>query len=113
MQWQEPSEEEWNNSIRLVINHFKEIKQVGSQYDVSWGIFLKYSNANMYIYSQVTWHGRGDYFASVMSDAGNRCVVIHQVSTRRSLIPFAKPKGLVQCVLFHPVKPFLFIAVSV
>lgn len=47
-----------------------------------------------------------------MSDGGNRSVVIHQVSTRHSQIPFAKPKGLVQCILFHPVRPFLFVAVS-
>lgn len=60
---------------------------------------------------QVTWHGRGDYVATVMSEAGNRSVVIHQVSTHRSQIPFAKPKGLVQCALFHPVRPFIFVAV--
>lgn len=47
-----------------------------------------------------------------MSEGGNRSVVIHQVSTRHSQIPFAKPKGLVQCILFHPVRPFLFVAVS-
>lgn len=50
--------------------------------------------------------------ASVMSEAGNRSVIIHQISTQRSQIPFAKPKGLVQCVLFHPVRPFIFVAVS-
>lgn len=48
-----------------------------------------------------------------MTDGGNRSVVIHQVSTRRSQIPFAKPKGLVQCILFHPVRPYLFVAVSI
>lgn len=48
-----------------------------------------------------------------MTDGGNRSVVIHQVSTRRSQIPFAKPKGLVQCILFHPIRPYLFVAVSI
>ncbi|XKL68637.1 hypothetical protein PGB90_006406 [Kerria lacca] len=85
IQWENSSDEKWEDGIRIIINHFKEIKEV-------------------------TWHGRGDYFATVMTEGGNRSVVIHQVSTRRSQIPFAKPKGLVQCILFHPVRPFLFVA---
>lgn len=87
---------QWNNSvdeaerkdgIRVIINHFQEIKQV-------------------------VWHGRGDYFATVMPTGMNRSVLIHQLSKRRSQIPFSKSKGLVQCVLFHPIKPCLFVAVS-
>ncbi|XP_065218330.1 ribosome biogenesis protein BOP1 homolog [Planococcus citri] len=85
VQWERPSSEEWDNGIRIIVNHLKEVKQV-------------------------TWHGRGDYVATVMSEAGNRSVIIHQISTQRSQIPFAKPKGLVQCVLFHPVRPFIFVA---
>jgi len=61
---------------------------------------------------QVTWHGRGDYAATVMPDGANRSVLIHQMSTRRSQLPFAKSKGLVQSVLFHPIRPFLFVAVN-
>lgn len=76
------------DGFRLVITHFKPIKQV-------------------------TWHGRGDYFATVMPEGANRSTLIHQLSKRRTQIPFAKSKGLVQCVLFHPVKPCLFVAVSV
>lgn len=60
----------------------------------------------------MTWHGRGDYAATVMPDGANRSVLIHQMSTRRSQIPFAKSKGLVQSVLFHPIRPFLFVAVN-
>lgn len=62
--------------------------------------------------SQVTWHVKGDYFAVTLNDAGNQSVIIHQISKRRSQCPFSKPKGLVQCTLFHPNKPFLFVAVS-
>ena len=62
---------------------------------------------------QVTWHGRGDYFATVMPEGANRSVLIHQLSKRRSQIPFNKSKGLVQCVLFHPVRPYFFVAVSI
>ena len=59
---------------------------------------------------QVTWHAKGDYFATVCTDAANRAVLIHQLSKRRSQIPFNKSKGLVQSILFHPIRPFLFVA---
>ena len=59
---------------------------------------------------QVTWHGKGDYFATTLSDALNRSVLIHQLSRWRSQVPFSKAKGLVQAVLFHPVRPYLFVA---
>uniref|UniRef100_A0A1B6I9K5 Ribosome biogenesis protein BOP1 homolog n=1 Tax=Homalodisca liturata TaxID=320908 RepID=A0A1B6I9K5_9HEMI len=85
VQWQQAEGEEWDNGIRVVVNHFKEIKQV-------------------------TWHGRGDYFATVMPEGENRSVLIHQLSKRRSMLPFSRPKGRVQCVLFHPVRPFFFVA---
>lgn len=60
---------------------------------------------------QVTWHAKGDYFATVMPDGQNRSVLINQLSKRRSQLPFNKSKGLIQCVLFHPIRPFLFVAV--
>ena len=60
----------------------------------------------------MTWHAKGDYFASVIPEGDNRSVLIHQLSRRRSQLPFSKSKGLVQCTLFHPVRPYLFVAVS-
>ncbi len=59
---------------------------------------------------QVTWHAKGDYLATVLSDAQHRSVLIHQLSRWRSQVPFGKPKGLVQCVRFHPTRPYLFMA---
>lgn len=87
VQWNIPDDQEYNMGIRIVINHFKEVKQV-------------------------IWHSKGDYFAAVMPDAANRSVIIHHLSKRKSLVPFSKNKGLTQCVLFHPIKPTLFVAVS-
>jgi len=58
---------------------------------------------------QVVWHARGDYFASVLPEGANRSVLIHQLSKWRSQVPFSKSKGQVQCVLFHPVRPHLFV----
>lgn len=86
VQWSTASGDDYDVGFRLIITHFKSIKQV-------------------------SWHGRGDYFATVMPEGANRSTLIHQLSKRRTQIPFAKSKGLIQCVLFHPVKPCLFVAV--
>ncbi|XP_062846345.1 ribosome biogenesis protein bop1 [Trichomycterus rosablanca] len=60
---------------------------------------------------QVTWHGKGDYLACVMpDDSSSLQVVIHQVSKRRTQNPFRKNKGMVQCVSFHPIRPYFFVA---
>lgn len=88
VQWSVAENDDYDAGYRLVITHFKPIKQV-------------------------TWHGRGDYFATVMPEGANRSTLIHQLSKRRTQIPFSKSKGLIQCVLFHPVKPCLFVAVSI
>ncbi|KAJ8883449.1 hypothetical protein PR048_015292 [Dryococelus australis] len=85
VQWEEVSDELWDTGVCVIINHFKEVKQV-------------------------TWHGRGDYFATVMPEGQNRSVLIHQLSKRRSQLPFSRAKGLVQCVLFHPIRPIFFVA---
>nr|CAH7769005.1 unnamed protein product [Callosobruchus chinensis] len=85
VQWSEADDSEYKKGARIKLKFFKEV-------------------------TQVTWHGKGDYFATVMPEGQNRSVVISQISRRRSQLPFAKSKGLVQCVLFHPTKPFLFVA---
>lgn len=88
VQWNSVEDKnEYDMGFRIILTHFKSVKQV-------------------------TWHGKGDYFATVMPDGANRSTLINQLSKRRSQVPFAKSKGLIQCVLFHPVKPCLFVAVS-
>lgn len=59
---------------------------------------------------QIAWHRKGDYFATVSSGGGQGGVWIHQVSRRHSQAPFKKIKGSVQLVLFHPLRPHLFVA---
>ncbi|KAM8767067.1 ribosome biogenesis protein bop1 [Acanthopagrus schlegelii] len=84
--WTEVEGEELNKGIRLKIQHPKAVHQV-------------------------VWHAKGDYLASVMPDHSSHLqVFIHQVSRRRSQNPFRKNKGLVQCVSFHPVRPYFFVA---
>ncbi|XP_032897647.1 ribosome biogenesis protein BOP1 [Amblyraja radiata] len=84
-EWAAAEGEAYDTGFRLTITHNKMVKQV-------------------------TWHGKGDYLATVIPDNGNAQVLIHQLSKRRSQNPFRKNKGLVQCVSFHPVRPFFFVA---
>ncbi|XP_030597794.1 ribosome biogenesis protein bop1 [Archocentrus centrarchus] len=84
--WSEAEEEELNQGIRLKIQHPKAVHQVA-------------------------WHAKGDYLASVMPDNTSHLqVCIHQLSRRRSQNPFSRNKGLVQCVSFHPIRPYFFVA---
>lgn len=83
--WIEPDSEQTSQGVRIVLKHFKDVHQVH-------------------------WHDKGDYFATVMPNGQNRSVLISQISKRRSQLPFTKTKGLVQCILFHPTKPYLFVA---
>ncbi|MBN3321804.1 BOP1 protein, partial [Atractosteus spatula] len=85
VQWIVPEGKDFEKGLRLIISHPKSVKQV-------------------------TWHGKGDYLASVLPDNGNMQVLIHQLSKRRSQNPFRKSKGLVQCVSFHPIRPYFFVA---
>ncbi|XP_068953136.1 ribosome biogenesis protein BOP1 isoform X1 [Petaurus breviceps papuanus] len=85
VEWQEAAAEEQEHGLRLRIHHKKPVKQVA-------------------------WHGRGDYLASVVAAAEHTQVLMHQVSRRRSQSPFRRSHGQVQCVAFHPSRPFLFVA---
>lgn len=61
--------------------------------------------------SQVAWHRKGDYFASVQkSDTSYKSIYIHQLSRQQSQTPFSKSKGRIQCVSFHPTDPTFIIA---
>lgn len=87
VQWSTPDNDEAEKGVRVIVTHFKPIQQL-------------------------TWHGRGDYIASVMPEGANRSVLIHQLSKRSSQVGINRSKGLIQFALFHPVKPCLFVAVS-
>jgi len=61
----------------------------------------------------VAWHARGDYLATVSPDAiaSMQCVV-HRCSRRSSQAPLKRGDkgGQIQSCVFHPSKPFLFVA---
>ena len=77
--------QEFQDGLRLVIKHPKDV-------------------------AKVTWHAKGDYFASTQPGNANHQVFLHQLTKFRSQNPFSKCKGVVQTVLFHPLRPFFFVA---
>jgi len=58
----------------------------------------------------LSWHRRGDYFATVSPTGQSTAVAIHTVSKHLTQLPFRKLKGLAQFVQFHPSKPIFFVA---
>ncbi|KAJ0176349.1 hypothetical protein K1T71_008523 [Dendrolimus kikuchii] len=85
VKWERVEPHDWAKGVRLIVTHFRPL-------------------------IHLSWHARGDYLCACVRDGASRSVLVHQVSRRRSQLPFAKPKGLVQCALFHPTKPMLFVA---
>jgi len=59
---------------------------------------------------QIIWHRKGDYLSTVSGNEGQSAVWMHQLSRRHSQAPFRKVKGSIQLVLFHPTKPYFFVA---
>lgn len=46
-----------------------------------------------------------------MSDHSSHLqVLVHQLSRRRSQNPFRRGRGAVQCVCFHPLRPYFLVA---
>jgi len=58
----------------------------------------------------VSWHAAGDYFSSVCPKGNTKAVLVHQLSKGHSQNPFRKNKGIVARAMFHPTKPFFFVA---
>ncbi|VVC98243.1 unnamed protein product [Leptidea sinapis] len=85
--WHEvaPDGELWARGVRIVISHFKQLVHL-------------------------SWHAKGDYVAATVREGGARSVVVHQVSRRRSQLPFRRAAGLVQAAIFHPQRAQLFVA---
>ena len=83
--WISPTQTEFTSGFRLIIQLNKPI-------------------------SHFSWHRKGDYFATLTTEATSSSSLIHQISKQSTQNPFKKSNGLVQRVCFHPTKPILFIA---
>lgn len=58
----------------------------------------------------ISWHRRGDYFATVSPQGQSHAIAIHTLSKHMTQLPFRRFKGLPQSTQFHPSKPILFVA---
>lgn len=78
-----------------------------TEYAAGQRVSIKFSND----IKQITFHAKGDYFATVSPKAEkrNEQIFVHSISKGNSSKPFAKSKGDVEKVAFHPTKPCLFI----
>ncbi|XP_041981101.1 ribosome biogenesis protein BOP1 homolog [Aricia agestis] len=83
--WEDSDPAQWARGVRLAVAHFRPVRTVA-------------------------WHARGDYLCVTLADGGARAVVVHQLSRRRSQLPFRRAKGLVQAAVFHPSRPQLLVA---
>ena len=60
-----------------------------------------------------SWHHKGDYFSTLsQNSAGKSQVYIHSLSKLMHQTPFSKIKGNINCVLFHPRKPYFVVATN-
>lgn len=59
---------------------------------------------------QMVWHHKGDYFSTVAPEGAKNAAAIHQLSQQRTQNPFRRSKGPIQAAVFHPSKPFFFVA---
>ena len=58
----------------------------------------------------ISWHRRGEYFATVSPAGQSSAVAIHTLSKHLTQLPFRRLKGLAQTAQFHPSKPIFFVA---
>jgi ribosome biogenesis protein ERB1 len=72
------------------------------------GIMVKFSLRNTI--KVISWHRRGEYFATVSPQGQSSAVAIHTLSKHLTQLPFRKLKGLAQTAQFHPSKPIFFVA---
>jgi ribosome biogenesis protein ERB1 len=87
---------------------FKWIKYEGVEFEKGFRTCLTSLHHKEITY--MTWHRKGDYFATVSPAAESGAVMMHQLVKRSSQAIFSKSKGIIQMVKFHPHQPVLFVA---
>lgn len=58
----------------------------------------------------ISWHRKGEYFATVSPRGQSTAVAIHTLSKHLTQLPFRRLKGIAQSAQFHPSKPIFFVA---
>ena len=72
--------------------------------------YIKWKEGSL---ENVTWHTKGDYFATLSKNSlGKSQVYIHSLSRLVHQTPFSKIKGNINAVSFHPNKPYFIVATN-
>lgn len=109
----------WNFQTALELLRLQNIESASQQnIGIPWKAVLENDVKGWRIphssaVTSVSWHLRGLYFVSICSHAGSpsQQLAIHALSKFKSIRPFRKsPGGRIQKALFHPQKPWLFVA---
>ncbi|KAL7074086.1 hypothetical protein ACQ4LE_006490 [Meloidogyne hapla] len=100
-----PIEEAPENTPEIKWLRYKETEKQRNDKNSKVGVQLQMKDK----IRSVTWHRKGDYFATVGFQYSSSTILIHQLSKCNSQKPFTKCKGFVESVLFHPSKPLFFV----
>jgi len=84
VKWLTPSDAEKAKGYRVLIKHAHEV-------------------------TQVVWHPRGDYFATLQPGAHLNAIVTHQLARQRSQLPFSRACINVSRISFHPKRQLFYI----
>ncbi|KIH94929.1 ribosome biogenesis protein ERB1 [Sporothrix brasiliensis 5110] len=58
----------------------------------------------------VSWHRRGEHFATVSPAGGRSAVAVHTLSRHLTQVPFRRMPNIPQAARFHPSQPLFFVA---
>ncbi|EPE06835.1 eukaryotic ribosome biogenesis protein 1 [Ophiostoma piceae UAMH 11346] len=58
----------------------------------------------------VSWHRRGEHFATVSPSGGRSAVAVHTLSRHVTQVPFRRMPNIPQVARFHPSRPWFFVA---
>ncbi len=95
--------------IEEIGNDEEEKFENDEEYDTTSGLARLFIRVDAGV-TNIAWHGRGDYIASVSPVSTSTAVLIHRISNAATQLPFSNAKGLVQKVSFHPTKPYFLVA---
>jgi ribosome biogenesis protein ERB1 len=72
--------------------------------------YLKWKDG---VLENMTWHHKGDYFATLSKNSsGKTQVFIHSLSKLIHQSPFSKTGGVINSISFHTTKPYFFVATN-
>ena len=85
-------------------------KEKSNKQKAGIAFYLKWKSG---VLENLTWHNKGDYFATLSKNPlGKSQVYIHSLSRLIHQTPFSKIKGNINSISFHPNKPYFLVATN-